>query len=86
MKIEIINKFGMYVWVVVRFVIVVQIFSVQIIIDRNGYQVNGKSIMGVMMLVVLKGMVINFIIDGEDEQQVIEVLCILINNCFDEDE
>jgi len=85
-EIEIINKLGMHARAAAKFVTLAQTFSAEIKIDKNGQQVNGKSIMGVMMLAAARGNTIELIIDGEDEQQATEHLCQLIKNRFDEDE
>ena len=55
-------------------------------VSRNGQEVNGKSIMGVMMLAAAKGCMITLTIEGEDEAQAMQELTILINNRFDEEE
>ena len=85
-EIEIINKLGMHARAAAKFVTLAQTFKADIKVARNGQQVNGKSIMGVMMLAAAKGTTIELLIDGEDEQQAKEHLCQLINNRFDEDE
>jgi len=85
-EIEIINKLGMHARAAAKFVTLAQTFAAEIKIERNGQEVNGKSIMGVMMLAASKGSMIKLIIDGHDEQQATEYLTKLINNRFDEDE
>jgi phosphocarrier protein len=85
-EIEIINKLGMHARAAAKFVTLAQTFKSDIKVARNGQEVNGKSIMGVMMLAAAKGTIIELIIDGEDEQQAHEHLTRLINNRFEEDE
>jgi len=85
-KIEIINKLGMHARAAAKFVTLAQTFKSEIKVSRNNNEVNGKSIMGIMMLAAAKGTTIEIIIDGEDEQQAIDLLCELINNLFDENE
>ena len=85
-NIEIINKLGMHARAAAKFVTLAQTFKSEIKVSRNDREVNGKSIMGMMMLAAAKGTTIEIIIDGEDEQQAIELLCELINNLFDERE
>ena len=51
---------------------------------RNGRKVNAKSIMGVMMLAAGKGSKITIEIAGPDEEQAMEAICKLINDCFGE--
>ena len=85
-EIEIINKLGMHARAAAKFVTLAQTFKANIKVARNGQEVNGKSIMGVMMLAAAKGSTIELLIEGEDEQQAEEHLCKLINNRFEEDE
>ena len=85
-EIEIINKLGMHARAAAKFVTIAQTFSAEIKVYKDGQTVNGKSIMGVMMLAASKGSLIKLMIDGEDEQQATADLCALINNLFDEDE
>jgi len=61
-------------------------FNSHIEIEKDGRRVNGKSIMGVMMLAAGKGSEIILYADGEDENESIQKLVELINNRFNEDE
>ncbi len=85
-QIEIINKLGMHARAAAKFVTLAQTFKSDIKLARSDQQVNGKSIMGVMMLAAAKGSIIELIIEGEDEQQAVDSLSQLINNRFEEDE
>jgi phosphocarrier protein len=55
-------------------------------VSRNGQTVNGKSIMGVMMLAASKGTTITVTTNGPDETEALEKIEDLINNRFDEAE
>ena len=85
-EIEIINKLGMHARAAAKFVTMAQTFIADIKVSRNGREVNGKSIMGVMMLAAAKGCTIELIIDGEDEDRAMQYLTQLIHNRFDERE
>lgn len=85
-SIEIINKLGLHARAAAKFVTLAQRFDAEIKVINNSREVNGKSIMGVMMLAAAKGAVIELIIDGPDEQIACKQLRDLINNRFDEDE
>jgi len=85
-EIEIVNKLGMHARAAAKFVTLAQTFSADIKVNKDGQVVNGKSIMGVMMLAASQGNKIELVIDGEDEQQATQSLSDLINNRFDEDE
>ena len=85
-NIEIINKLGMHARAAAQFVQLASGFNSHIEIEKDGRRVNGKSIMGVMMLAAGKGSEIILYADGEDENESIQKLVELINNRFNEDE
>lgn len=84
--IEIINKLGMHARAAAKFVKIASGFSSHVDVEKNGQRINGKSIMGVMMLAAGKGSFITLHIDGEDSDDCISALENLISNRFDEDE
>ncbi len=69
-----------------QFVQIASGFNSHIEIEKDGRRVNGKSIMGVMMLAAGKGSKVILHADGEDENESILKLAELINNRFNEDE
>lgn len=85
-NIEIINKLGMHARAAAKFVKLASTFESQIEIERKGRRVNGKSIMGVMMLAASKGSEVTIYTDGDDAEESLDQLEQLINNRFDEDE
>ncbi|RDH81707.1 MAG: HPr family phosphocarrier protein [endosymbiont of Galathealinum brachiosum] len=84
--IEIINKLGMHARAAAKFVSIASGFSSHVDVEKNGQRINGKSIMGVMMLAAGKGSFITLHIDGDDSEACVSALSNLINNRFDEDE
>ena len=84
--IEIINKLGMHARAAAKFVKLASEFSSNIEVERDNQRVNGKSIMGVMMLAAARGSTITLHADGDDAQRAIDALSELINNRFGEDE
>ena len=82
----IINKLGLHARAAAKFVTQASLFESEIHLQRNNQNVNGKSIMGVMMLAAAKGSEIELIIDGADENQAMQSLLELIENRFGEDE
>jgi len=85
-NIEIINKLGLHARAASRFVNLASQFSSHVEVERNGQKINGKSIMGVMMLAAAKGSEITLHICGDDATACSEALTELINNKFDEGE
>jgi phosphocarrier protein HPr len=85
-EIEIINKLGLHARAAAKLVSCASGFNSDVSLYRNGQRVNGKSIMGVMMLAANKGSVLKLEVDGSDEQQAMEALELLINNKFGEEQ
>ena len=82
----IINKLGLHARAAAKFVTQASLFNSDIILKRNHQEVNGKSIMGVMMLAAAKGSEVELIINGEDEDVAMQSLLELIANRFGESE
>ncbi len=60
-------------------------FKSEITLVKDGVEVNGKSIMGLMMLAAEMGSKIIIRAEGEDEEKAVEALATLFENKFDED-
>ena len=54
-------------------------------IEKDGNEVNGKSIMGLLMLAAPLGSVIAVTVSGEDAEEAMKTIGILINDGFGED-
>ncbi len=85
-NITIINKLGLHARASAKFVSTAARYQSHIEVTKGGQTVNGKSIMGVMMLAANKGTEITLEIDGPDEVHMNEALVQLINNFFGEGE
>ncbi len=83
---EIINKLGMHARAAAQFVVLASKFHSHIEIEKGSRRVNGKSIMGVMMLAAAKGSEITIIANGDDAEESIKTLTELVNNKFNEEE
>ncbi|MBL1320206.1 MAG: HPr family phosphocarrier protein [Methylophaga sp.] len=84
--ITIINKLGLHARAAAKFVTIASEFKADIKVSRNGRIVNGKSIMGMMMLAAAKNTEIVITADGSDEQKMLDVIEVLINDYFGEGE
>jgi len=82
----IINKLGLHARAAAKFVTQASLFDSEIYLKRINQKVNGKSIMGVMMLAAAKDSEIELIIDGPDEELALQSLLELIENRFGEKE
>ena len=85
-KITIINRLGLHARASAKFVSLASEFSCEIVLKRNGQQINGKSIMGIMMLAAAKGADLEICTDGKDEKKALEALIELISDRFGEGE
>jgi phosphocarrier protein HPr len=85
-QLEIINKLGLHARASTKLTQTASKFTSEIFIERNGRRVNAKSIMGVMMLAAAKGAIVTLEASGSDEEQAIEALTALIQDCFGEGE
>jgi phosphocarrier protein len=85
-EVRIVNKLGMHARAAAKFVNLASGFSASIEIEKGNRRVNGKSIMGVMMLAASKDSSVTIHADGEDESQAMEQLETLIQKRFGEPE
>jgi phosphocarrier protein len=85
-NITIINKLGLHARAAAKLVSTTTAFSSKVKIAFGGKEIDGKSIMSVMMLAASKGCEISIKTDGDDEQAAMDAIINLINNRFDEDE
>ncbi len=86
-EITIINKLGLHARAAAKFVGVANNFPCQVRIGRSpDDQVDGKSIMAVMMQAAGKGTNLHLSCEGERDEEALAALIELINNKFDERE
>ena len=85
-EVTIVNKLGLHARAAAKFVTLASSFSSEIDISRDGQTVNGKSIMGVMMLAASRGSSIVIRANGHDEQEAAASLEELVQNRFGEQE
>jgi phosphocarrier protein HPr len=84
--VTIINKLGLHARAAAKFVQTASEFNCDIRVKHGNREVNGKSIMGVMMLAAGKGSVIDIIAVGRDEEPALDKLEQLILDRFGEGE
>ncbi|MBJ7553297.1 HPr family phosphocarrier protein [Marinomonas spartinae] len=85
-SVTIINKLGLHARAAGKLVETTSRFSCDVTIEKDGRNVDGKSIMAMMMLAAGKGTNITIKTNGEDEEDAIKAIIALINNRFGEDE
>ncbi|BES70728.1 HPr family phosphocarrier protein [Marinobacter nanhaiticus D15-8W] len=82
--ITIINKLGLHARAAAKLVSTASEFESRVLVAKEGREVDGKSIMSVMMLAASCGTQIELVIDGSDENQARDALVNLINDYFGE--
>lgn len=85
-EVGIVNKLGLHARAASRFVTEAARFEADIRVAKDGREVSGKSIMGVMMLAAARGSHIIISADGADAQQALDALEALVYNRFDEEQ
>lgn len=84
-EVEIVNELGMHARAAGAFVKTSEKFASEIKVSKDGMEVNGKSIMGLMMLAAHKGSFITLDVCGDDESEAFGALKELICNRFGEE-
>ncbi len=76
------NKNGMHARPAAQFVKQASQFKCEVLVEKDDEQVNGKSIMGLMMLAAAKGECIKIITDGADADAAMVALGSLVQSGF----
>ena len=84
--IEITNKLGLHARASAKLTQTAAQFQSEVWLSRNGRRVNGKSIMGVMMLAAARGTSIKLETLGPDENEALDALVALVEDKFGEGE
>lgn len=79
------NELGLHARAATRFVQIANRFAADVEVEKDGQKVNGKSIMGVLMLVAAKGTTITVRSAGEDAREAMAAIGHLIESKFGED-
>jgi phosphocarrier protein HPr len=85
-EVQIVNKLGLHARASAKFTQMAGQFLSDVWLSRNGRKVNGKSIMGVMMLAAARGTTITMEISGPDEGEALAALSTLVADKFGEEE
>ena len=84
-EIMIINRLGLHARPAAMFVRIASRFRSEVWVEKEGEQINGKSIMGLMMLAAGQGSKLTIRCEGPDADKVMEELEELIQKKFNED-
>jgi len=84
-ELTILNRLGMHARPSAQFVKICSRFRCDVWVEKDGEQVNGKSIMGLMMLAAGMGSKLKVTCEGPDADQALVEIEALITRKFDED-
>jgi phosphocarrier protein len=84
-EIMIINRLGLHARPAAMFVRIASRYRSEVWVEKEGEQINGKSIMGLMMLAAGQGSKLTIRCEGPDADKVMEELEELIQHKFNED-
>ncbi|MDF1823837.1 MAG: HPr family phosphocarrier protein [Verrucomicrobiales bacterium] len=79
------NEEGLHARPAAKFVKLANQFSCEIWVEKDDEEINGKSIMGLMMLAAGQGQIITLSAEGNDAEVALEKLSILVNSGFEAD-
>ncbi|HEY4707700.1 MAG TPA: HPr family phosphocarrier protein [Thermodesulfobacteriota bacterium] len=79
------NKLGLHARAASLFVQLSNKFASEILVRKNDQEVNGKSIMGILILAAAQGADITLLAEGPDAEEAVRALGELINTGFGED-
>ncbi|MBZ4671814.1 MAG: ptsH [Deferribacteraceae bacterium] len=83
--VQIVNDLGLHARAAASFVKVAGKYPCEVKVEKDGMEVNGKSIMGVMMLAAPKGSFITINVSGQGADEALAELVALVNNKFGEE-
>jgi phosphocarrier protein len=83
--VKIINELGLHARAATKLVQLASKYPCDVTVTKDGHEVNGKSIMGVLMLVASKGSTVTLRAKGDKAQECVDALGKLIDDKFGED-
>jgi phosphocarrier protein HPr len=81
---QVINRLGLHARAAAKLVQLLGGYRARATLTARGREVNGKSIMGVMLLAAAQGSTITLRLDGEDEAEAMAAVTSLFERYFDE--
>ncbi len=83
--VTVVNQLGMHARAAARFVHLAAKFESQVRVARDSREMDGKSIMGLLLLAAARGTAIRISADGADEADALAALVELVQTGFGED-
>ena len=79
------NRLGLHARAAAKFVHLATRFHAHVRVSRDGRVMDGKSIMGILLLAAACGSTITIAADGADENEALTALCQLVDSGFGEE-
>ena len=83
--VAVVNRLGMHARAAARFVHLATRFQSRVRVARDGREMDGKSIMGILLLAAACGSTLSISTEGADEEDALEALTSLVQSGFGED-
>jgi phosphocarrier protein HPr len=83
--VTVVNPLGMHARAAAKFVHLAARYDAHVKVERDQRQIDGKSIMGLLLLAAARGSTITISADGADEHDAVEALAALVRSGFGED-
>jgi phosphocarrier protein HPr len=86
LTVELVNRLGLHARAAAKFVHTTSRFSSQVLVSHNDEEVNGKSILGLLLLAAPFGSQLTITAIGDDENRALDAIDALIKDRFGEGE
>jgi len=83
--VTVVNQLGMHARAAAKFVHLAARFDAKVRVARDRREMDGKSIMGILLLAAARGSTITISADGADERDAVDALVALVRSGFGED-
>jgi phosphocarrier protein HPr len=84
-SVTVVNQLGMHARAAAKFVHLATRYHARVRVARDRREMDGKSIMGILLLAAARGSTITITADGDDERDAVDALVGLVQSGFGED-
>jgi phosphocarrier protein HPr len=83
--VTLVNQLGMHARAAAKFVHLATRYEARVKVAREEREIDGKSIMGILLLAAARGSTITISAEGQDERDAVDALVALVRSGFGED-
>ena len=83
--VTVVNQLGMHARAAAKFVHLATRYTARVKVARDEREIDGKSIMGILLLAAARGSTITISAEGQDERDAVDALVALVQSGFGED-